>query len=156
MTIHQRTLKINITAVKSKTITINRPISLDYKRSRLQGKYLKKNMASKSFVSIEDFSTAVHRKGKEPKTKGWTEIPIHTIFRILSITKKVSVYGPCFLVKAESAAFDTISFFGSKSFVADFEKGRKPNHSCYFISLGQEVHQHTHHLKNRYFLLFYF
>ena len=113
-------------------------------------------MASKSFVSIEDFSTAVHRKGKEPKTKGWTEIPIHTIFRILSITKKVSVYGPCFLIKAESATFDTISFFGSKSFVADFEKGRKPNHSCYFISLGQEVHQHTHHLKNRYFLLFLF
>ena len=91
------------------------------------------------FISESDFHKQVdeERVEKAPVLQ-WIMIPREEIFKIVSIEKRTSIYGPCWLTTAVTRDQATeVVFFAPRSLVKYVKEHLTKGRVFYFVALGQ-------------------
>ena len=111
-------------------------------------------MSGKNFISKAKFSQLIEEKKKDEKVVRWTELDREEVFKIITIEKKLSKYGECWLTSLEDSKNNQLKIFAPIGMIKKIKKDRKDNQAVYFMSLGQEVNRLDKTKRNCYDLLF--
>ena len=111
-------------------------------------------MSGKNFISKAKFSQLIEEKKKDEKVVRWTELDREEIFKIITIEKRLSKYGECWLTSLEDSKNNQLKIFAPIGMIKKIKKDRKDNQTVYFMSLGQVVNRLDKTKRNCYDLLF--
>ena len=111
-------------------------------------------MAEK-FVSDSEFAKALESRLEEKRSAvSWSDLELNTIYKVIQVDKKVSVYGVCYILHLRTEKGEELTVFAPRSLIEEFRQRKKPGFVPYLLSLGVETYKVTRHRKHKYELVF--